>query len=84
MTVVSMVTQGDVTTVSLTGPVTDEELNALRAQYGEVRSHVVELYKIRPTDVEVNDMRAALEMLGVAKTGTWKEAAEALITQAAE
>lgn len=78
MTIESMVTQGDITTVRLISAVTGAEIDELKAQYGEVKSHIIELYKIRPTDAEVSDMKNALSALGVVKTGTWTEAAEAM------
>lgn len=79
MKVNSIEINGEIATIKVTGSVSDAELDGLKAQYGEVKEHTIVLYKVRPTDAEIADMKAALEKLGVEKKGTWLEA----VTQAA-
>ena len=78
MKVNSIEINGDIATVKLTGSVSQEELDGLKAQYGEVKEHTIVLYKVRPTDAEIADMKAALKRLGVVKGESWVQAAEKL------
>lgn len=78
MKVNSIEINGEITTVKVTGSVSQEELDGLKAQYGEVKEHTIVLYKVRPTDAEIADMKAALKRLGVVKSETWVQAAEKL------
>jgi hypothetical protein len=63
MKVNSIEINGDITTVKLTGSVSDAELDGLKAQYGEVKEHTLIFYKVRPTDAEVKALRAELDTL---------------------
>ena len=67
MKVNSIEINGEITTIRLTGCVSQEELDGLRAQYGEVKEHTLIFYKVRPTDAEVAALRAELDALKVSK-----------------
>ena len=67
MKVDSIAITGDITTIKVTGSVTDAELGSLKAQYGEVKEHTLIFYKVRPTDAEVAALRAELDALKATK-----------------
>ena len=67
MKVDSIAITGDITTIKLTGGITDAELEGLKAQYGEVKEHALIFFKVRPTDAEVAALIAELDALKAEK-----------------
>ena len=67
MKVDSISINGEITTIRLTGSVSQAELDGLKAQYGEVKEHTLIFYKVRPTDAEVAALRAELDALKATK-----------------
>ena len=64
----------DTVKIFLDGGISAEEIEALKSEHGEVLEHSIVLYKPPIPQAEAEDMKKALELLGVEKTDTWTEA----------